>query len=413
MKELKNPIIFTNMNFMNNKELSHIINTVGEERSNYYNAVSPPIIQTSNFAFNTVSDFRNALSSELDNHLYSRGNNPTVAILRKKLAALSNAEDALVFSSGTAAICAAVIANVEKGDHIISVKNPYTWAKKLFTEFLPRFGVETTFIDGTKIENFKDAIQDNTKLIWLESPNSLTFELQDLQAVADLAKSNNILTGIDNTYATPLFQKALDFGIDISMHTITKYLNGHSDVVAGVLCSTRTMIKKIFKFEFMGIGAVLPPHDAAMVIRGLRTFPIRMQQIFNSTWKVYEYLKAHPKVESVIFPFDPDFPQYELAKKQMTNAGGLLSITVRAENKAQMEKFANAFNRFLMAVSWGGHESLILPLIILHDLPGNVDEPAYPFNMVRVYVGLEDPEYLIEDFEQAFEMLEVKRSGDL
>jgi len=390
---------------MNEKEISHIINVLGEERDNYYNAVSPPIIQTSNFAFDTVSDFRKALDSELDNHLYSRGNNPTVAILRKKLAALSNAEDALVFSSGTAAICAAVIANVGKGDHIISIKNPYTWAKKLFIEFLPRFGVETTFIDGTKIENFKLAIQENTKLIWLESPNSMTYELQDLKAVAELAKANDILTGIDNTYATPLFQKALDFGIDISMHTITKYLNGHSDVVAGVVCSNQAMINKIFKFEFMGIGAVLPPHDAAMVIRGLRTLPIRMKQIFDSTWKLYKYLKGHPKVESIIFPFDPAFPQYELAKKQMSNAGGLLTIQVKAQTKAKMEKFVNAFNRFLMAVSWGGHESLILPLIILHDLPGAVEEPTYPFNMMRVYVGLENAGYLIEDFEQAFEQI--------
>jgi len=390
---------------MNEKEISHIINVLGEERDNYYNAVSPPIIQTSNFAFDTVSDFRKALDSELDNHLYSRGNNPTVAILRKKLAALSNAEDALVFSSGTAAICAAVIANVEKGDHIISIKNPYTWAKKLFIEFLPRFGVETTFIDGTRIENFKLAIQENTKLIWLESPNSMTYELQDLKAVAELAKANDILTGIDNTYATPLFQKALDFGIDISMHTITKYLNGHSDVVAGVVCSNQAMINKIFKFEFMGIGAVLPPHDAAMVIRGLRTLPIRMKQIFDSTWKLYKYLKEHPKVESIIFPFDPAFPQYELAKKQMSNAGGLLTIQVKAQTKAKMEKFVNAFNRFLMAVSWGGHESLILPLIILHDLPGAVEEPTYPFNMMRVYVGLENAGYLIEDFEQAFEQI--------
>lgn len=402
---MRNPITFTNTNFMNEKEISHIINVLGEERDNYYNAVSPPIIQTSNFAFDTVSDFRKALDSELDNHLYSRGNNPTVAILRKKLAALSNAEDALVFSSGTAAICAAVIANVGKGDHIISIKNPYTWAKKLFIEFLPRFGVETTFIDGTKIENFKLAIQENTKLIWLESPNSMTYELQDLKAVAELAKANDILTGIDNTYATPLFQKALDFGIDISMHTITKYLNGHSDVVAGVVCSNQAMINKIFKFEFMGIGAVLPPHDAAMVIRGLRTLPIRMKQIFDSTWKLYKYLKGHPKVESIIFPFDPAFPQYELAKKQMSNAGGLLTIQVKAQTKAKMEKFVNAFNRFLMAVSWGGHESLILPLIILHDLPGAVEEPTYPFNMMRVYVGLENAGYLIEDFEQAFEQI--------
>ena len=389
---------------MNSKKISHILNTLGEDRKNYFNAVSPPVIQTSNFAFDTVQVFRQAISSEIDNHLYSRGNNPTLAILRKKLAALSHAEDALVFSSGTAAICASILANVKTGDHIICVEKPYSWAQKLFNNFLPRFGITTSYVDGRSIENFEKAIQENTKLIWLESPNSMTYELQDLKAVSALAKKHNLLTGIDNTYTTPLYQPVLTYGIDISMHTITKYLNGHSDVVAGVVCSSKEIIQRIFDFEFMGIGAVLPPHDAAMVLRGLRTLPLRMKQIFNSTKIIFEYLKAHPKVEEVLFPFDPDFPQYELAKEQMLDAGGLLTIRVKASSKEAMEKFANSFNRFLMAVSWGGHESLILPLIILHDL--NTDnEPAFPFNMMRLYIGLEDPEYLIEDLEQAFEQL--------
>ncbi|MEL6988343.1 MAG: aminotransferase class I/II-fold pyridoxal phosphate-dependent enzyme [Bacteroidota bacterium] len=387
---------------MNKKSLSKIINELGEDRSRYFNAVAPPVIQTSNFAFPNVQSFKDALSNELANHLYSRGNNPTVAILRKKLAALSGAEDALVFSSGTAAICAAVIANVSSGDHVICVKNPYSWTNKLFTEFLPRFDINTSFIDGTKIEQFENAIQSNTKLIWLESPNSLTFECQDLKKVAELAKAHNIITGIDNSYASPLYQRPLEMGIDISMHTITKYLNGHSDVVAGVICSNSVQIKKIFAFEFMGIGAVLPPHEAAMVIRGLRTLPIRMERINSSTKTMFDYLKNHPKVESIIYPYDENFTQYDLAKAQMSGAPGLLTIKVKSDSIHQMEKFVNRFKRFLMAVSWGGYESLILPFVIFHGSDYQTDKP---YNMIRVYIGLEDPAYLIEDFEQAFEVL--------
>src|SRR6187431_2460894 len=175
-------------------DLSYILNELGEERENYYNAISPPIAQTSNFAFKTVSDLSKAFEDEMGGYLYSRGLNPTVEILRKKLAALDGAEDCLVFNSGAAAIFAAVLANVKSGDHIVSVRKPYTWAQKMFNEILPRFGVTTTYIDGRDIENFERAILPNTSVIYLESPNSWDYAIQDLKAVADLAKAENIVT---------------------------------------------------------------------------------------------------------------------------------------------------------------------------------------------------------------------------
>src|SRR5215813_2612905 len=194
------------MSFLNQKELSFILNELGEERENYFNAVSAPIIQTSNFVFEKVDDLSRALEDEMSGYLYSRGLNPTVDILRKKLAALDGAEDCLVFNSGASAIFAAVLANVKAGDHIVSVDKPYTWAQRMFDVILPRFGVTTTYIDGTRIENFERAILPNTTLIYLESPNSWDYKLQDLKAVAELAKAENILTMIDNSYCTPLYQ---------------------------------------------------------------------------------------------------------------------------------------------------------------------------------------------------------------
>jgi len=190
-------------------DLSYIINELGEERDKYFNAVSAPIIQTSNFVFEKVDDLRKAFEDEMSGYLYSRGLNPTVDILRKKLAALDGAEDCLVFNSGASAIFAGVLANVKAGDHIVSVKKPYTWAERMFDVILPRFGVSTTYIDGRKIENFEKAILPNTALIYLESPNSWDFALQDLQAVAELAKAEGIITMIDNSYCSPLYQQPI------------------------------------------------------------------------------------------------------------------------------------------------------------------------------------------------------------
>src|SRR5436190_2509428 len=240
------------MSFLNQQELSFILNELGEEREKYFNAVSAPIIQTSNFVFEKVDDFSRALEDEMNGYLYSRGLNPTVDILRKKLAALDGAEDCLVFNSGASAIFAAVFANVKSGDHIVSVKNPYTWAQRMFDVILPRFNVSTTYIDGTSVGNWEHATKSNTTIYYLESPNSWDFALQDLQAVALLAKSkrvsneqNAITTMIDNSYCTPLYQRPIEMGIDLALQTATKYIGGHSDTLGGVLSGRRAMIKKI------------------------------------------------------------------------------------------------------------------------------------------------------------------------
>jgi cystathionine beta-lyase/cystathionine gamma-synthase len=382
-------------------DLSYILNELGEDRDQYFRAIAPPIMQTSNFAFKKIDELRKVFEDEFSAYLYSRGLNPTVDILRQKLAALDEAEDCLVFNSGASAIFASVFANVQSGDHIVSVRNPYTWAQRMFTNVLPRFGITTTYIDGRHIENFERAILPNTKVIYLESPNSWDYALQDLQAVAELARAENIITICDNSYCTPLHQQPVTLGIDMALQSATKYIGGHSDVVAGVLTGTKAMMKKIFDSELLNMGNGISPFNAWLLIRGLRTLPIRLERISKTTRKVIEYLKNHPRVEEVIFPFDPSFSQYELAGKQMTGACGLFTIIMKAENIQEIVTFCESLRHILIAVSWGGHESLVIPRCA-SILPAAFDAGNRDHKMIRFYVGLEDADYLIADIEQAF-----------
>jgi cystathionine beta-lyase/cystathionine gamma-synthase len=385
-------------------ELSYILNELGEDRENYFNAVAPPIMQTSNFAFKKVDEMRKAFEDEQSTFLYSRGLNPTSKILSEKLAALDGAEDCLVFNSGASAIFAAVFSNVKSGDHIISVAKPYSWAQKLFNEILPRFNVTTTYIDGREIENFTNAIQSNTVIIYLETPNSWSFYLQDLKAVAKLAKEKGILTICDNSYCSPLYQRPIEFGIDLVLQSATKYINGHSDVVAGVLCGKKDMITRIFNNEYMTAGIGISPFNAWLMIRGLRTIKIRLEKISDTTSKIVDYLKDNEKVETVVFPFDEDFPQYKLAKQQMTGACGLLTFTIKAGTIEKVEKFCEAFRHILIAVSWGGHESLIIPgCASISKNEFNASNPEH--RKMRMYVGLEEANYLIEDLERGFKVM--------
>jgi len=381
-------------------DLSYIINELGEERENYFNAVSPPIIQTSNFTFKTVADFRNALAEEYDAMLYSRGNNPTINILRKKLAALDGAEDALVFSSGVAAISVPILSLLNQGDHAVVVENPYSWTIKLFNNLLPKYGIKATFVDGSKVENIENAIQTNTKLIYLESPNTFSYELQDLKAIAKIAKAKSITTMIDNSYCGPLYQQPIALGIDLVAQSATKYLGGHSDVVAGVLTGSRAILKKIFDNEFMNIGPSLSPHSAWLLIRGLRTLPLRMQRSFETAKIVTNWLYQHPAVDKILWPYAADFKQTDLAKQQMQGCGSMFSFTLKNSSIENIEKFCNKLQHILMAVSWGGHESLVIPAIAgIANKDFDLNNPRH--TLIRMYVGLEDADYIIKDIDQA------------
>jgi cystathionine beta-lyase/cystathionine gamma-synthase len=317
------------------------------------------------------------------------------------MAALDQAEDCLVFNSGIAAIYAGVMANIKSGDHIISVERPYSWVQKIFDHLLPRFGVETTYVEGTLLKQFEEARRSNTRIIYLESPNSWTYAIQDIEAVAGFAKKHGIITLMDNTYCTPLYQLPVPMGIDLCMQTASKYIGGHSDTLGGILTGSKAMMKKIFDTEYLAIGSGIQPFNAWLLIRGLRTLESRIARITESTWKLLGWLKDNPSVERVLFPLDPDFPQYELARKQMKNACGLISFYVRAASRGQIVRFCERLQHIMMAVSWGGHESLILPRCA--SLEDACFDPADPdHRLIRLYTGLENPDYLIRDLDQAF-----------
>lgn len=380
-------------------DISHILNHLGEERDEYFNAVAPPVMQSTNFCFKTVGDMRAGLKKEFETPFYTRGYNPTVGILRKKVAALEGAEEALVFASGSAAIAAAVMSVLKQGDHAVCVRKPYSWTRVLLEEYLKKYGVACTMVDGRDTAEIEKAIRPETKLIYLESPNSLTFELQDIAAVAKIARAKGITTICDNSYASPLNQSPIALGIDMVCHSASKYLNGHSDIVAGVLCGTKERIDKIFASEFMTIGGIISPRDAWLMIRGLRTLELRVNRSSESAQKVADFLENHPKIEKLYYPFSKSNPQLKIAQQQMKQGGGLLSVLIKAEKTEQVERFCDNLQRFLLACSWGSYESLAFPICALH-ASQSYDNPL-PWNLVRLYIGLEDPQQLIEDLDQA------------
>jgi len=228
-----------------------------------------------------------------------------------------------------------------------------------------------------------------------------------ITACATLARKHGLVSIIDNSHASPIYQRPIEHGIDLVVHSATKYLNGHSDVVVGVICGKQHMIQKLFASELMTLGTTISPHDAALVIRGLRTLPLRIQRSHDSAVELVSRLEKHPKVAEVYFPFSPNFPQYKLARKQMSGAGGLFSIRLKAKDIAQVEKFCDSLQCFLMAVSWGGYESLMMPMCGFYHVEGR-ETPKLPWDFIRFYVGLEDVEWLWEDIEQGLANLNLE-----
>ncbi len=359
-------------------------------------ALIPPIWQSANFRFDSTAELRAALLDEQGHYLYTRGNNPGTELLRARLAELEGAEDALVFGSGSAAIAAALLHQLKAGDHVLCVRDAYPWTTWILRDWLPRFGVTCTFVDGRYIEQVQAAFQPNTRVLMLESPNSFCFDLQDLASLASIARARNCLSMVDNSYCSPLLQRPLELGIDLVLHSATKYLNGHGDVVAGVICGNREQIAGIFKQEFQGLGAILSPHDAWLMLRGLHTLPLRMERIGQTALWLVDQLALHPRVERVLYPFHPSHPQYELAQRQMKGPSGQFSIVLSSAQPEITERFCDALKHFHLAVSWGGVESLVLPAI------AKSSENPSP-GLVRFCAGLEEPALLWEDLQQALD----------
>ena len=375
----------------------------GEDPRQYYGAVVPPIVATSLFAFDSYEALDEAFADKHRHFVYTRGQNPTIDLTAAKIADLEGGEAARLFPSGMAAISAAILAQVAQGDHVVCVRTAYGPTQSFLTAWLPRFGVETTLVDGREAGAFAEAARPNTKVFYLESPGSLAFDLQDLRAVAAIAKERGIVTIIDNSWATPIFQRPLEMGIDLVVHSATKYLAGHSDLLAGVVAGGRERIDRIADHEHALLGGVIGPFEAWLLLRGLRTLDVRVRRHMENAMKIAPYLAGHPKVAKVHYPGLPDFPQRALAERQMSGSTGLLSLVLDCDLPG-VKRFVNSLSLFRLGVSWGGFESLVFaPIIsVAREQPEERwQEANVTPGLIRLAVGLEDPDDLIADLAAA------------
>ncbi|TFE19580.1 trans-sulfuration enzyme family protein [Cohnella luojiensis] len=363
----------------------------------HHGAIHVPIYQNSLFAFESYAQFDEAMKQLLDHHVYSRGNNPTVEYLERKLAELEEAESAKCFASGMAAITSAILSVVRQGDHIVCVHQAYGPTREFLGSYLSRFGVETTFVDGSSLEQWHASVRPNTKLLYLESPTTSFFELQDLRMCAELARGIGAVTIIDNTWATPCFQNPLTMGIDLVVHSITKYIGGHSDCIGGVVMGSKELMDRIGYSEYMLLGGIMTPQTASLISKGLRTLPLRMQRHEESGLLVAEHIGKQSFVSRVNHPGLPSHPQHELGLRQMSGFSSLFSF-ISHEPTERLKEWATRLKYFKIGVSWGGFESLVTVNRL-----GNEETGERTPNVVRIYVGMESPKDLIADMDHAWQ----------
>lgn len=379
------------------------------EKKDPYGAVVPPIYQNSLFTFDSWEEIELAFEDKINNAIYTRGKNPTVALVEQKIAQLAHGDKAKLFASGMAAVSAGMLHFLSAGDHVVTLNNIYGPSISLINDFLvPKMNVEVSYVSGIDIEEVKAAIKPNTKLIYLESPSSVVFSLQNLKKIAELAKQYGIATMIDNTWATPLFQKPLDFGIDLEIHSCSKYLGGHSDIVAGVLIGSKTLIDAIHVKEYELLGAKMAPMEAWFLLRSLRTLDLRMERHQKSAARISNFLENHPKILTVNYPGLESFAQAKLAQEQMTGFTGLMSFQLVTQNLVDIKAFFNGLKLFQIGVSWGGHESLIYaPAIsgLKEQSPEQFKKMGISISDMRISVGLENTEDLINDLTNSLALL--------
>ncbi len=367
----------------------------GQEADPTTGAVMTPIYQT--------STYKQASPGQHKGYGYSRGNNPTRKALEDCLAALENGNYGLAFSSGMAAT-EAVIRMLKPGDEVITGNDLYGGSYRLFTKVYQKFGVKFHFVDPYEPKNIADKINENTKLIWLETPTNPTLQMADIAAIAEIAKANNVLLAVDNTFASPYLQNPLDLGADIVMHSVTKYLAGHSDVVMGGLVVNRKDLYDQLYFYYNACGGTPGPQDCFLVLRGIKTLHLRMKAHCENAEVIAKYLKNHPLIEKVYWPGFEEHIGHKIAKKQMRGFGGMVSIVLKDADLERTFEIASNFNVFTLAESLGGVESLINhPATMTHaSIPKEIREEAGVVdNLLRISVGVEDVEDLIADLEQA------------
>ena len=365
----------------------------GDDYHSQLGAVSPPIYQTSLFS-------RKSGGSGFS---YTRTNNPTIELAEKKIAALEGAGAARCFASGMAAISAVVTHLVSAGSHVIAPKSVYLPVRSFLESYLTKFGVEVTFVDATNLKEIESAIRPETALIYLESPVSNVFALQDLDGVARIAAKRGIKSVVDNSWSTPVFQNPHKFGIDYVVHSASKYLGGHSDLVAGVATGTEEQMQEIRHTERGFFGASMDPHAAWLLIRSLRTLPIRMRAHEASAIAIARFLESHSAVKRVYYPGLDSHPQRDLAERQMYGTSGVMSFTTNG-NVEQVKKAIASLGHFEIGPSWGGYESIL-------NTPGlgidrqRSEETGIPPGLIRISIGLEHTDTLLDDLDRALALL--------
>jgi cystathionine beta-lyase len=374
------------------------IQHAGEDRERFLGSVAPPIYRTSLFTFPDCASLEAAFRAEGGRYLYSRVSNPTVRVLEEKVARLEMAEGAIAFASGMGPISAVLLTFLGSGDHLVVLSRAYGPALDLVRSLIARLGVEVTFIEPGEVDGLETKLRPRTRLIYMESPASFTFDVVDLERVAAVGRERGIPTVADNSWASPLFHQPVARGISLSLHSGTKYISGHSDILLGLAAGQEPWLGQVRRTAIL-LGASLSPEDAFLAIRGLRTLPLRMARHQESALLLARRLLAHPGVIEVLHPALPFFPTHALWKKQFSGASGLFSFRLRGDPR----RFCDALRVFSLGVSWGGFESLALPHAAVAAGQGAAKaRPDIAADTIRLSIGLEDPDDLWEDLERGF-----------
>ena len=376
----------------------------GEEYDKYYNAIVPPIFMNSLNVFNEIDDYFNAKVHDKHTYVYGRVQNPTVRILEDKVAALEHGVAAFAFGSGMAAATTAVLSVVKTGDNIVCLRNAYGPLKNFAENYCPQhLGTTLTYVKGNEVSEFEQAITDNTSLVILESPSSVVFTLQDVEAVSQIAHAHGAKVYIDNSFCSPIFSNPLDMGADIVMHTASKYMGGHSDIIGGMLAVRDEELANAIVTNRELFGGIIGPMEAWLIIRGLRTLSVRVKAHEEVAMKVATYLENHPKVAKVYYTGLKSHPKYDLVQKQQKGSTGLMTFEIKGSTE-DAKKVVNSLKVFKIGVSWGGFESLAcMPHM-------RCDEQTCQWlgggqNLIRIHCGLEGVDALIADLAQALEKI--------
>ncbi len=381
-----------------NSKLIH----AGQKPDQYGSAVTP-IYQTSTFAFENAQQGADRFSGVESGYIYTRLGNPTITDLEEAVAQLENGYGSCAVASGMAAVNLVYMSFLKKGDHVISTSAVYGPSRWVLENIWADYGIEATFVNTADVEAVKNAIRPNTKLLYIETPTNPTIELTDIKAVCELVHPHDIRVCVDNTFSSPYLQKPLDLGADLVLHSLTKFINGHADIVGGIVIAKTEELYKIIRPIMTNMGYNMDPHQAFLTRRGLKTLAIRIERAQRNAQQIAEFLEKHPKVEKIVYPGLPTYPQYELAQSQMSGPGAMMSFEVKGGYEAGKRLMDNV-HLAMLAVSLGGIETLIQhPASMTHSKLSKEARLSAGITdgLVRLSVGIEDVEDLIEDLDQA------------